>query len=82
MTLTRRLLHKHHHESWGIFHGDVQVGGISSGIGTNGKTMWQWSCGFYPGCDKHQMTVGAQLTYDEAKAAFQEAWERLRPHIR
>jgi hypothetical protein len=80
--LTRRLLRKHHHETWGIFDCDVGVGSISSGIGTNGKTIWQWSCGFYPGCDKRtQQTSGSCATYDEAKAAFQEAWEQLKPQI-
>lgn len=79
--LTRRLLNNEHHESWGIFDGDVQVGRMSEIHGTEGRMIWQWSCGFYPGCDKHQQSAGNQDTYDEAKTAFTEAWEQLRPHI-
>jgi len=79
--LTRRLLNNEHPESWGIFDGDVQVGGICAVRGTGGQMIWQWSCGFYPGCDKSQQTAGNADTYHEAKAAFQAAWERLRPQI-
>ena len=79
--LTRRRLNSEHHESWGIFDGDVQVGRTSEIHGTEGRMIWQWSCGFYPGCATHQQSAGNQDSYDEAKAAFQAAWERLRPQI-
>lgn len=81
MTLTRRLLHKHHHELWGIFKGDLQVGAISSGIGLNGGMIWTWRCGFHPGCSPSQMTEGTQPSYDNAKAEFEKAWGRLEPQI-
>lgn len=56
--LTHRLLNNEHHQSWGIFGGDVQVGRISEINGTGGQMIWQWSCGFYPGCETHQQTAG------------------------
>jgi hypothetical protein len=80
-TLTRKLLSDEHRQSWGIFDGELRVGSISSGIGTNGKTVWQWSCGFYPGCEPHQQSIGTAPTYDQAKAEFKKAWERLQPQI-
>lgn len=80
--LTRRRLNSEHHESWGIFDGDVQVGRISEINGTEGRMLWQWSCGFYPGCDKPtQQSAGNKDTFEEAKAAFQQAWEKLQPQI-
>jgi hypothetical protein len=81
MTLTRRRLKTQRFESWGIYKGDLQVGTISAGIGTNGDQIWRWSCGFYPGCDAGERSEGIQPTYDEAKTEFEKAWERLEPQI-
>lgn len=81
MTLTRRSLNTERFESWGIYRGDLQVGTISSGVGTHGDAIWRWSCGFYPGCAPGMLSEGNQPTYDQAKAEFQKAWERLEPQI-
>lgn len=69
------------HEAWDIVHGDVPVGGLSKINGTGSTMLWQWCCGFYPGCDKRQQSSGNEDDLDEAKARFREAWERLRPQI-
>lgn len=46
--LTRRRLETENLESWGLFDGDVMVGGLTKINGTGGKDLWQWSCGFIP----------------------------------
>lgn len=80
--LTRRRLDTEQLESYGIYDGDVCVGGLKHISGTGGAMLWQWSCGFYPGCDlRTQMSSGNEDTYDEAKAAFERAWEKLEPQI-
>lgn len=82
MTLTRRLFQENHYQRWDIFDGDVRVGTITEINGTEGQMLWQWSCGFYPGCDKRtQQTAGSCDTFDEAREEFQRAWERLEPEI-
>lgn len=82
MPLTRRRLNTEHLEAYGIYDGDIRVGGLMRLSGTAGAMLWQWACGFYPGCDlKTQMSSGNKDTYDEAKAEFEKAWEKLRPQI-
>ena len=78
--LTRRRLNERF-ESWGIFYNDVQVGRLSEIHGTDGKMIWAWSCGFYPGCTPRKQSAGTVDTFDQAKAAFQAAWDRLQPQI-
>lgn len=79
--LTRRRLNERF-ESWGIFYDDVQVGGLTHQNGLGSSMHWQWSCGFYPGCDlRTQMSAGGEDLFDDAKAAFQKAWELLQPQI-
>lgn len=81
MKLTRRRLNEKF-ESWGIFYGDVQVGGLTHQNGVGSSMHWQWACGFYPGCDlRTQMSAGKEDLFDDAKTAFQKAWDRLRPQI-
>lgn len=80
--LIRRKLETENLESYGIFDGNVRVGGLTHISGTGGSMLWQWACGFYPGCDlRTQMSSGNKDTYDEAKAAFESAWDVLRPQI-
>ncbi len=80
--LTRRLFRENHYQRWDIFDGDVRVGALTEIHGTGSKMLWQWCCGFYPGCDKRtQQSAGNCDTFDEARAAFQDAWEKLRPQI-
>jgi hypothetical protein len=80
--LTRRLFQENHFTRWDIFDGDVRVGTLTQICGTGSKMLWQWACGFYPGCVKpSQQSAGNCDTFDAAKAAFQQAWERLQPQI-
>lgn len=80
--LTRRRLDTENLESWGIFDGDVRVGGLTKVNGTGSQVLWQWACGFYPGCNKRTQQSGGNCeTFDEAKARFQETWDRLEPQI-
>lgn len=81
MPLTRRLFRENHYQRWDIFDGDVCVGALTEVSGTEGRMLWQWCCGFYPGCDLRQQSAGNEDTFDRAKACFQEAWERRRPQI-
>ncbi len=79
--LTRRRLNERF-ESWGIYYCDVKVGVLSHLPGTGSQMIWQWSCGFYPGCDRQtQMSAGNEDSFDGAKAAFQAAWSRLQAQI-
>jgi hypothetical protein len=41
--------------------------------------QWGWTCGFYPGCAPGEAASGTGATFEEAKAEFQKAWERLAP---
>ena len=43
--------------------------------------IWRWSCGFYPGCNPGQQSAGNVVTFEDAKAAFQVAWDVLRPQV-
>lgn len=69
--------------SWEIFHGDVGIGLIQERSGVPRHVdHWQWSCGFYPGCDiRTQVASGTAATYDAARAAFMKAWENLDPQV-
>lgn len=78
--LTRRRLNEDF-ESWGIFYGDVRVGRISHLPGMGSQMIWQWSCGFYPGCNPGQQSAGNEDTIENARVAFQVAWQTLRPEI-
>jgi hypothetical protein len=35
---------------------------------------WQWSCGFYPGSHPGEHQDGTAVTFDEARADFEQAW--------
>jgi len=81
-TLTRRLFRENHYQRWDIFDGDVRVGALTKIHGTGSRMLWQWCCGFYPGCDKRtQQSAGNCDTFEDARSAFQKAWDRLRPQI-
>jgi len=80
MTRSTKLLNNERVQSWGIFYGDVQVGTIFKRSGNPvGTDPWQWSCGFYPGCLPGEQQTDTAATFDEARAAFQAAWEILLP---
>jgi hypothetical protein len=80
LELTRRRSVKNRQECWPVFYGDVQVGTIARRTGNPHDTdPWEWLCGFYPGCDPGQAADGCAETFEEAKAQFEEVWNRLRP---
>lgn len=69
-------------ESWDVLDGDVTIGSLSKINGTGIHVLWQWTCGFYPGCDKRtQQTGGNEDTFHEAKERLQESWDRLKPKV-
>jgi hypothetical protein len=68
-------------DCWHIYYGDVHVGTIAKRTGApHDEDPWEWSCGFYPGCDSGEHTNGTALTFDKARASFEEAWQLLLPN--
>jgi hypothetical protein len=67
-------------QGWFIYFGDVCIGhiGMRSGVPVS-EPQWGWTCGFSPGCDSGQQTHGTGETFEEARAQFVDAWNRLRP---
>ncbi len=76
--LTRRLMNERS-ECWGIFYGDVRVGTISKHHGVGRDKVWQWHCGFNPGCRPGEDTSGSNPTFDGAREEFHRAWNVLLP---
>jgi hypothetical protein len=77
--LTRRRLDAGF-EGWAIFYGNVRIGSISSRSGVpEWVNQWQWTCGFYPGCEIHEITAGTGADYGEAREAVANAWAKLLP---
>ncbi|WP_316196728.1 hypothetical protein [Bradyrhizobium sp. SZCCHNS3053] len=76
--LTRRPIEDPHRAGWHVYFGDVRVGHISmrAGVPTH-LPQWGWSCGFYPGCEPGQQIAGSAETFEEARAAFEQAWSKL-----
>jgi hypothetical protein len=73
--LTRRRYHEAQDECWHVYYGDVRVGTITKRIGIPpDEDPWGWSCGFYPGSHPGECTNGAAVTFDQARADFEEAW--------
>jgi hypothetical protein len=80
--LTRRSDKDPHREGWFVYFGDVRVGHIGKQAGVpNDVPQWGWSCGFYPGCDRGQHTSGTGETFEEARAEFEKAWQKLQPTL-
>ena len=40
---------------------------------------WGWFCGFYPGSYPKENTSGNAATFEEARAAFEQAWAEYLP---
>lgn len=78
--LTRRRRNERF-EAWEISCRDVIVGSLSHQNSVGCSMIWQWACGFYPGCELNQMRTGREDTFEGAKAAFQRAWDHLMPQI-
>jgi hypothetical protein len=73
MPLTRRRDNTENLEQWSIWDGDVRVGMMRQVSTTGSETAWQWSC--WGG------EIGAADKFDEARAAFQAAWDRVAPTV-
>ena len=70
----------HRSGGWFIYCGDVRVGHIGRQTGVPlTADQWGWSCGFYPGCDPGESKAGTAASFDDARAEFQKAWDRLAP---
>jgi hypothetical protein len=80
--LTRRRNNDPHREGWHVFYGDVRVGAIAKRAGVPvDADQWGWQCGFYPGLDPGQHQNGTSKSFELARAAVNEAWQRLLPRI-
>ncbi|MGJ4922784.1 MULTISPECIES: hypothetical protein [unclassified Bradyrhizobium] len=74
-TLTRRRDPHSPNETWRIYFGDVEAGTIAERPeGPSGSPVWQWFCGFYPGSHPGEQQLGGASTYEQARDAFQAAW--------
>ncbi len=72
--LTRRR-YKERADCWQIYFDDVQAGTIAKRTGAPiDKDPWEWSAGFYPGCEPGEIRTGTAVTFDHARADFEQAW--------
>ena len=80
-TLTRRRDPESPNETWRIYFGDVEAGTIVERTeGPFGSPAWHWFCGFYRGSGPGEQTVGRVHTYEQARRAFQKAWNVFLSH--
>jgi hypothetical protein len=76
--LTRRRYPEAREECWHIYYGDVHAGIIALRIGIPfGEEPWGWNFGFYPGSHPGEHETGTAETFDQARADFEEAWQRF-----
>lgn len=79
--LTRRRSDNQHQEMWHVYYGDIHVGTIGENAGVPiHAERWGWSLGFYPGMEDHRRG-GETATFEEARAAFELAWQKLQPTL-
>jgi hypothetical protein len=75
--LTRRR-YPERENCWHVYYGDVHAGTIAQRTGNPHDTVpWEWRCGFYPGSEPGECSSGTAETFDEARAAFEDAWQRF-----
>jgi hypothetical protein len=78
--LTRRR-YPERPDCWHVYYGDVQVGTLAIRTGNPADTdPWEWSCGFYPGCEPREHRNVTSESFDQARADFEAAWAILLPH--
>ena len=66
----------HRADSWLVYYGDVHVGTIARAVGNpNAEPQWNWLCWFYPGSNPGEQRSGTADTFDQARAAFEKAWQ-------
>jgi hypothetical protein len=77
--LTRRA-HPERSDCWHVYYGDLQVGtiAIQSGLPVTAE-QWRWDCGFYPLSHRGRLFTGYASTFDQARAAFEAAWNDYVP---
>jgi hypothetical protein len=74
--LTRRRDQDRRDECWLIYFGDVHIGTIAIRSGIPRDTNpWGWRCGFYPGSGPGECTSGTAISFDQARADFEKAWQ-------
>jgi hypothetical protein len=67
-------------DCWHVYYGDVCVGTIARRTGCPVDVdQWEWGCGFYPGTEPGQGESGTAADFDQARAGFEAAWQRLLP---
>lgn len=73
--LTRRP-DPHRKDCWLVYFGDIHCGTIARAAGTpNAVAQWKWAAGFYPGSRPGEIKFGSADTFDQARAAFEKAWQ-------
>ncbi|WP_445215449.1 hypothetical protein ACKWRH_23500 [Bradyrhizobium sp. Pa8] len=80
--LTRRRSDNEPQESWNIYCGDVRIGtiGVRAGVPLSAD-QWGWRMGFTPGTEPGTDRSGSAASFDEARAAFEGAWQELEPTL-
>ncbi len=79
--LTRRRDPDARHEAWLIHYGDVRIGSICLRVGAGGVDHWAWACGVYPASHRGLRADGTAKNFDEARAAFEAAWNEMLPRL-
>lgn len=80
--LTRRRADNPHVETWHIYRDDVHIGTIGRRPGVpNSSDQWGWSIGFYPGTEPGQHRRASAANFEDARAAFERAWQQLEPEL-
>ena len=75
--LTRRR-YRERQDCWHVFYGDVHVGTIARRVDVlHDAKPSGWICGFYPGSEPGEFTVGTGATFDQACSEFEIAWKRF-----
>ena len=78
--LTRRRDHDANQETWLIHYDDIRVGTIAMRAGVPvDKDQWGWSVGFSPAADRGLRASGTAKSFEQARAAFDTAWQWLLP---
>ena len=76
LQLSRRRNPEAREECWHVYYGDVHAGTIAIRAGNpNDTDPWKWCCGFYPGSHPGEHQNGTAMTFDEARADFEDAWK-------
>lgn len=80
--LTRRRSDNPHQENWDVYFSDIHVGTIGQRVGVpTSADQWGWRVGFFPGMDPAAHCQGSAATFEEARATFELAWQKLQPTL-